>query len=109
LLTSLQQHLVKTGVRLLKHSQSYGLRLAERTTEPATVRSHTAANHYDAATRGVEVEGDHPRRENLSCVATGEGEVLQELGGMGADLGTGGGLWRPPEVVPIENSFSARR
>ena len=52
-LTSLQQRLVKTGGRLVKHARYYWLLLAEGHLESAAVRSDAGPDHGATATVGI--------------------------------------------------------
>jgi hypothetical protein len=77
-LTSLQQRLVKTGGRLVKHSRYYWLVLAE---------------------------GHLNRRRFGAMLGLGQGEVLQKQGARWGDSGRAGADGRPPGAAQIEESF----
>ena len=55
-LTSLQQRLVKTGGRLVKHARDYWLLLAEGASDPSAVRRHAAEDL--GAARAGRIAGD---------------------------------------------------
>ena len=98
-LTSLQQRLVKTGGRLVKHARYYWLLLAEGHLEPAAVRGDVGPDRSAPGINGIERWVGRVCIGNRPYQKAGRGGVLQKQGARWGDSGRAGADGGPPGVL----------